>query len=74
MKKLSIGSTVKVCEGSGLNSNKIGIVENSKNHNQEFFKKIEPGRYNEFNHNTESLIKGFDGNYFTMFNNRLITA
>jgi len=72
MKKLSIGSTVKVCEGSGLNSDKIGIVQNSKNHNQSFFKQIEPGRYNEFNHNTESLIMDQNSNYFTMFNNRLI--
>jgi hypothetical protein len=74
MKKLIPGTKVKVCIGSGLDSSRIGIIQNSKNFSQSFIKQNEPGRYNLFDRKTESILKDSEGNYFTMFNNRLIVV
>lgn len=72
MSKIKTGYKVKVCAGSGIDSDRTGIVLNSRSYSQDWIKKNEPGRYNRFDSKKESLIRDSDGNIFTMFNNRLI--
>jgi hypothetical protein len=71
-KKYKAGIKVKVCSGSGLDSGRIGIIQDNRLYSQDFIKKNEPGRYKRFDSASECLIKDCNDNIFTMFKNRLI--
>lgn len=69
--KIILGKKYCVTDGSGVDSNRIGVVI-SPNHSYKFFKEIEPGRYKSFDYRREALLIDEQGLYFTMFKNRLI--
>lgn len=71
MKRIRNGMKVVVCDGSGLDSGRKGIVLNPLGYSQDFIKRNEPGRYHPFDNRTECLIQDSNGKIFTMFNNRL---
>ena len=64
------GETYEVVIGSGLDSERIGKVVDSRGKSQQFFKEIEPGRYWNFDPKNEVLLKD-DKGFFTMFKSRL---
>lgn len=70
--RIRIGETYQVTEGSGLDSRRIGVAVEPRGHSIEFFYRIEPGRYKNFDYKRECLLIDSKGEYFTMFKSRLI--
>ncbi len=70
--KVKIGQRVRVCFGSGLDSNKTGriVPKSSVRTNGRGVPEL-TGHYKPIT-SRESLIRYDDGTYGTMFNNRLI--
>ncbi len=68
---IHIGQRYQVCQGSGLDSGRVGTVCSSAGLTQEEFRVIEPGRYTNFDPLTESLLVDDSMSWFTMFKSRL---
>lgn len=72
MARITQGRFYQVTEGSGLNSNKIGVAVNSARYSLAFIRSIDPGAYKPFDHKRETLMLGTDGKFFVMFKSRLV--
>jgi hypothetical protein len=71
--KIVRGQTYQVCQGSGIDSGRIGLVVDHRNYGQDWIQNNEPGRYDLFDPRIESLLLEVKtGKYFTMYKNRLI--
>jgi len=70
-RSVRVGKRYQVCEGSGLDSGRVGRVTSMAGLSWAFFKRIEPGRYWDFNPAKEALLIDDDNKYFTMFKTRL---
>jgi DNA-directed RNA polymerase subunit RPC12/RpoP len=67
------GVRVAVCFGSGLDSGKVGVVVDARRPEyRQYIAKEYQGRYSDFNHKTEALVRTDSGDFFTMFKNRLV--
>jgi hypothetical protein len=71
-KRIKPGMTCEVTIGSGLDSGRAGVVVDPRGKSDQFFREIEPGRYTAFDPRRESLLVDKNGEYFTMFNTRLL--
>lgn len=70
--RIKTGMEFVVCDGSGLDSGRKGIVLNASGYSQDFIKRNEEGRFWPFDSRKESIIKDEQGRIFTMYTNRLI--
>jgi hypothetical protein len=71
--KIHRGHLYQVCEGSGIDSRRIGLMVDYRRFSQSWIQANEPGRYKPFNPKIEALLLDeYKNQYFTMFKNRLI--
>lgn len=74
MKRLfPIGTMVRISEGAGLSSGKVGLVVQPDLDHRGFPKHVE-GVYKPFDGRKERYIRMADGSFITMFNNYLSPA
>ena len=68
MSKIQLGRKYKVTDYSGLDSGRVGTAIK---YNQNAYNGI-PGIYKPFDSKREIMLQDCNGQYFTMFKNRLI--
>lgn len=68
---LIAGNTYQVSEGAGIDSGRVGILQDPAKFSQDFIAKNEPGRYKPFEPRKECILQDARGAYFTMFKNYL---
>ena len=69
--RLYTGRAYQVAEGAGIDSGRVGILQDSRQFSQTFIAKNEPGRYHPFDSRRECILRDARGEYFTMFKNYL---
>jgi len=64
-----VGTRVKVCEGCGLNSGRVGIIVSSTilPTDGRGIPNIGEGHYKPFDSSKEAVMKDENGKFFTMF-------